>query len=142
MTETLTATKNYDAISIGPLPELLQYDYNGLPGKCFVGNLAGITSAEISINRQPAGVSIPFIHKHYQNEEIYIITGGSGVFWIDGESIPVREGSVVRVSPEAERTWKASALEDLYYICVQAPSGGLRQATLDDGEICETPLPW
>ena len=31
----------------------------------------GLTGAEVSINVLPAGASIPFVHSHKQNEEIY-----------------------------------------------------------------------
>ena len=31
----------------------------------------GLTGAEISINVLPAGASVPFVHAHRQNEEIY-----------------------------------------------------------------------
>lgn len=33
----------------------------------------GLTGAEISVNVLPAGASVPFVHSHKQNEEIYII---------------------------------------------------------------------
>ena len=38
-------------------------------------NLSG---CEISINELPAGVSVPFVHAHKQNEEVYIVLEGSG----------------------------------------------------------------
>ena len=34
----------------------------------------GLTGAEVSFNSLPAGVSVPFVHSHKENEEIYIIT--------------------------------------------------------------------
>ena len=38
----------------------------------------GLTGAEISINTIRAGESVPFIHSHKQNEEIYYVISGSG----------------------------------------------------------------
>ena len=34
-------------------------------------DILGLTGAEVSINNLPAGVGVPFIHSHKQNEEIY-----------------------------------------------------------------------
>lgn len=35
-----------------------------------------LTGAEVSINTLPAGASVPFVHSHKNNEEIYgVITG-------------------------------------------------------------------
>ncbi|MDE7265152.1 MAG: cupin domain-containing protein, partial [Clostridia bacterium] len=38
----------------------------------------GLTGAEISVNTLPAGASVPFVHSHKQNEEIYAILEGEG----------------------------------------------------------------
>ena len=32
----------------------------------------GLTGAEVSFNNLPAGVSVPFVHSHKENEEIYM----------------------------------------------------------------------
>lgn len=34
--------------------------------------LLSLTGTEVSINNLPAGVSIPFVHAHTNNEELYI----------------------------------------------------------------------
>ena len=31
----------------------------------------GLTGAEVSVNNLPAGVGVPFVHAHKENEEIY-----------------------------------------------------------------------
>ena len=36
-------------------------------------NMLNLTGAEISYNSLPAGASVPFVHAHKENEEIYII---------------------------------------------------------------------
>ena len=35
-------------------------------------DLLHLTAAEISRNTLPAGVSVPFVHRHRKNEEIYL----------------------------------------------------------------------
>ena len=139
---TATTTRHYDVASFGPFAELLQYEHNGKPGKCFVGEVVRSTSMEISLNRLPAGREMPFTHTHVNNEEILVITRGSGEVWLDGETIPVREGSVVRMAPQSERAWRASAHEDLYFLCIQAPAGGMTPAKTADGRMGQSPVPW
>ena len=38
-----------------------------------------------------------------QQEEVNVIIGGSGVYRVDGEDVPVRRGSVLRFDPETTR---------------------------------------
>jgi len=38
----------------------------------------GLTGAEVSINNLPQGVSVPFVHSHKKNEEIYVVLSGKG----------------------------------------------------------------
>ena len=128
--------KNYAAMEIGPFETLLERNYKGVKGKFFIGGDLGLTGCEVSLNRLPAGKKVPYAHAHKKNEEVYIITGGNGTFYVDGDEFPVQEGSVIRVAPAGERTWKAGD-EDLYFICIQAQEGSLTQATLDGGSILQ-----
>ena len=36
-------------------------------------------------------------------EEVNVVVRGSGVYWVDGEEIPVREGTFIRFDPETTR---------------------------------------
>ena len=65
---------------------------------------------------------------------MYIFLKGTGVMSLDGENIDVKEGSCVRVLPQAVRSMTATT--DLQYICVQAKEGSLVQFGFGDGEIC------
>ena len=47
----------------------------------------GLTGAEVSVNRLPAGAAVPFVHAHKQNEELYGVLEGRGELWIDGEVV-------------------------------------------------------
>jgi len=110
--------------------------------RVMLGEQLGLTGSEISVNCLPAGESIPFVHAHKQNEEVYLFTKGKGLFWLDGEVIPVSEGSVIRVSPVAGRCIKAADDENLSYLCIQAQENSLRQATRDDGIIVNEQARW
>lgn len=138
----MTITRNnYSAEHLGRFENLLQRDFMGFPGKYFIGKELGLTGCEVSLNRLPAGKYMPFLHTHQKNEELYIVLRGSGMFSVDGEEFPIQEGSLIRVAPEGERGWKAGD-EDLYFICIQAEAGSLRQATLEDGIRTASKASW
>lgn len=121
--------------------------------KTEIGPLAGIQRAElketlalsgceISLNRLEPGQAIPFVHRHRENEEAYVILSGRGEFWLDGEIVPVAEGSCVKVLPPAGRAIRASKDGALTYACVQAASGSLKGYTGTDGVILEEKTGW
>lgn len=125
MTETL---KNYQLMEIGEMTAL------GENGRVEVGDTLGLTGCELSVNSLPAGKGNAFVHAHKRNEEVYLILGGSGIFYVDGEEFPVREGSVIRVEPAGKRAIKAGK-EALLYICIQAEKNSLVQKTFGDGVV-------
>ena len=59
----------------------------GNEGRVELHETLSLTGAEISINNLPAGASVPFVHSHKSNEEIYGILAGKGKVVIDGEEI-------------------------------------------------------
>ncbi len=140
--------KNFQSKNYGAFQNLNQYVFapEGTPinieGKLFLGDELGLSSMEVSLNKDAAGNGMPFYHRHKQNEELYIFLSGQGEMSIDDEIIPVQEGSVVSVQPEARRAWWNTGDGDLTYIVIQAPAGGLQAATLEDGEILEGAVPW
>ncbi|WP_177505104.1 cupin domain-containing protein [Anaerosinus sp.] len=133
--------KNFQVVNMGDFKDLLEKEFNGGKGKYFIGQDIGLTGCEVSINCLPAGQSVPFVHAHKKNEELYIIIDGNGIFFIDGEEFPVQEGSLIRVSPNGQRALKAGE-QDLYFICIQAQANSLEQATMKDGIIVETKASW
>lgn len=133
--------KNFTADHTGPFETLLNRDYMGFNGKFFIGQELGLTGCEVSLNRLPAGKGMPFVHSHKKNEELYIVLGGNGTFYVDGEEFPVQEGSLIRIAPEGERAWRAGDA-DLYFICIQTEAGSLTQATLEDGNRLATKTSW
>jgi mannose-6-phosphate isomerase-like protein (cupin superfamily) len=102
----------------------------------------GLTGAEVSVNNLPAGTSIPFVHAHKQNEEVYIILKGNGQIYIDGEEFAVVEGDILRLDPAASRCVKADGGAPLSYICVQSRAGSLDAYTETDGILVEAKPSW
>lgn len=104
-------------------------------GRTELHDALNLTGAEISVNVLPMGVCVPFVHSHKQNEEIYAILEGKGTAVIDGETIPLKAGDWLRVSPAAKRRFSASSDSSLKYICVQAKENSLQSYTADDAVI-------
>lgn len=111
-------------------------------GRAVLHDALGLTGSEISINELPAGVSVPFMHAHKRNEEVYIVLKGSGRFHIDGDEFEVGEGDVIRIDPSAERCITASADSSLRFICVQTEANSLVQFTAEDGVLLESKPSW
>lgn len=99
--------------------------------------LLSLTGTEVSINNLPAGVSIPFVHAHTNNEELYIVLSGKGSFFVDGEEFLISEGDCLRVDPKGERCLKAVDDSALRYLCIQSRAGSLQGYTMSDGIISE-----
>lgn len=123
---------NYKTTELGRISEIANLEN----GKVFLHDTLNLTGCEISINCVPKGFKIPFNHKHKQNEEIYIFLKGEGVLTIDNEKVLVKEGSVVKVAPQAARTLENTTENELQFICVQTKTNSLEQFGLGDAEIC------
>ncbi len=94
-----------------------------------------LSGAEISVNGLPAGACVPFVHSHRKNEEIYAITDGKGTAVIDGESVELKAGDWLRISPSAKRQVFASAEEGLGFICIQVRENSLEDYTMADAIV-------
>ncbi len=95
----------------------------------------GLTGAEISINNLPAGASVPFVHAHKTNEEVYAILSGKGKVIIDGEEIALTAGDWVRISLKAKRQFFASEDTGISFVCIQTKENSLEGFTADDAVI-------
>lgn len=146
--QDIAAGPNYSAVHCGAYSDLHQYelDFPGRgvlkAGKVFLQELVKTTGMEVSINNLPVGQEVPFSHAHKENEELFIFTRGQGTMAIDGELVPVQEGSCVRLAPAAARCLKNTGSEALYFIVVQAKANSLGEHTFADGYRVEQELKW
>ena len=111
-------------------------------GKLFLRSLLGSAGLEMSLNVVPPGKGMPFLHKHQQNEEVYVVVAGRGQFLVDGECIDVAEGSVVRISPPAARAWRNNTDTPLYFLCLQYRADSVIQGGTLDGQKVEGRPAW
>ncbi|MGE5296346.1 MAG: cupin domain-containing protein [Solirubrobacterales bacterium] len=124
---------NYQVSSIGDIQTL---------GRVTLEEKLALTGSEISVNELPPGVSVPFVHSHKRNEEVYIILKGKGQFYVDGEEFEVKEGDVIRIDPAGARCVRADGQTAIRYICVQTEANSLVQFTRGDGVISEAKPTW
>lgn len=133
---------------LGPMAGIDQYKLElpflpkAIRGKLFLKDLLGLTSMEVSFNKLSPGGGMPFLHRHSQNEELYIFLGGQGQFMVDDQVFDVEEGSVVRVSPNGARAWRNTSEVPLTSIVIQAVDGSMAQGTIEDGVRLEQALAW
>ncbi len=125
--------KNYRASSVGDVPAR---------GRVTLHDELALTGSEISINELPPGVSVPFMHSHKRNEEVYLVVKGRGRFHVDGDEFEVAEGSVIRVDPAGARCISADSQSPIRYVCVQTEANSLVQFTQNDGVVLETKPTW
>jgi mannose-6-phosphate isomerase-like protein (cupin superfamily) len=111
-------------------------------GKLFLRDLLGSAGLELSLNVVPPGKAIPFLHRHQENDEVYIVVGGQGQFLVDGACLDVAEGSVLRLSPAAERAWRNHSEAPLYFLCLQYRADSVVQGGTHDGRKVEGKPVW
>ena len=119
----VSTMKNYTKTSIGN------------EGRVELHEALGLTGAEVSINRLPAGAGVPFVHAHKENEEIYGILSGHGRAIIDDEEIILAAGDWLRIAPAAKRQFFAANDAEIVYVCVQVKANSLGGFTAEDAVV-------
>jgi mannose-6-phosphate isomerase-like protein (cupin superfamily) len=94
---------DYTKIEIGAFSNLTENIFQPSPdfkidGKRFVKEELGLTSSEISFNTMKPNTAIELLHKHNENEEIYIGVKGEGQLLLNDNYVDIKEGSVIRVA--------------------------------------------
>ena len=144
---TVQAT-NFTCFHAGPMAGWAQFRQEppGVPvpvqGKLFLRDLLGSAGLEMSLNVVPPGKGIPFLHRHRDNDEVYVVVGGRGQFLVDGECIDVREGSVLRLGPAAARAWRNDSDAPLYFLCLQYRADSVIEGGTADGRKVEGKPAW
>jgi len=94
-----------------------------------------LTGAEISINNLPAGGSVPIVHSHKNNEEIYAVLAGKGKVVIDGEDVELAAGDWIRISPAGKRQFFAAEDSTISFVCIQVKENSLESYSMDDAIV-------
>jgi quercetin dioxygenase-like cupin family protein len=89
----------------------------------------------VSLFRYAPNLRSPVGHSHREQEEAYVVVGGSGRVLLGDEVLELRKWDVVRVAPEVVRSFEAGP-DGLEIIAV----GGPRPAE-GDGVLAEVAWP-
>src|SRR5262249_30345965 len=111
-------------------------------GKLFLRTLLGSAGLEMSLNVVPPGKGIPFLHRHRENDEGYVVVGGRGQFLVGGGCIDVQEGSVLPLCPAAARAWRNNSDAPLYFLCLQYRADSVIEGGTTDGQKVEGKPTW
>ena len=145
--ETIATAANFSAVNVGKLNELSDYVLElgpdvKIPGKVFGGAALGATGAEFSFQMFQPGTETGFLHTHTTHEELYFFLSGRGEFQVDGQVIPVEEGSIVRVAPAGVRSVRNNGETPLVMLCVQYRGATFTAEDAADGNILSEPVKW
>jgi quercetin dioxygenase-like cupin family protein len=96
----------------------------GMEGR-FARSHIGSEHLGVSYFRYPPGLRASVAHSHREQEEAYVVIGGSGRVRLDDEVRDIRQWDVIRVSPQTVRAFEAGP-EGLEVIAVGSdrPEGG------------------
>ncbi len=85
----------------------------------------------VSYFRYAPGFKAPYGHRHREQEEVYVVVGGSGRIRLDEEIVELKPWDAVRVAPRVVRAFEGGP-EGLELVCIGAdrPEGG-------DGELIQ-----
>ena len=148
--KTTADITNATAIDLGPLAEIKDYVLElgpdvKIPGKVFGGTAVKAGGADFSLQvfaPFAPGTEGGFYHTHKEHEELYFFLSGEGEYQVDGTNIPVKEGSVVRVSPAGKRAVRNTGSTPLTMLCVQYRAAAPGSVTPADGTILADPVKW
>jgi mannose-6-phosphate isomerase-like protein (cupin superfamily) len=146
--EKILDGNTFTAINLGSLDGWLDYSLihpvskREIEGKVFLKDATGSTGTEISFNSIAPRSEVPYFHIHKKNEETYIILKGGGYFQVDDDCFPIKEGSVIRVSPTGKRGLTNTSDEIMIYIVIQSKEHSLEEYTTADGERIPVDPKW
>ena len=92
----------------------------------------GLQNAGISYQRLAPNFRMPFGHSHKQQEEVYVLVGGSARMKLDDETVDLERWDAVRVPKETIRGFEAGP-EGAELIVVGAPKTGPGDAEVVQG---------
>lgn len=84
----------------------------------------------LSYQHYEPGARTPFGHSHEQQEEVYVILGGSARLKLDDEIIDLKQWDAVRVPPATTRCFEGGP-EGLDLLAIGAPAGSDTGAAAD-----------
>ena len=145
--EQIAEATNFKAINLGKFSNLNEYEFAlgteiRIHGKVFGGTAIGATGCEFSMQMFQPGAETGFLHSHKKHEELYFFLAGNGEFQVDGQIFPVKEGSIVKVSPDGKRSVRNNGIVPLVMLCIQYRSDSFSEEDSTDGIILNESVEW
>jgi mannose-6-phosphate isomerase-like protein (cupin superfamily) len=91
-----------------------------------------LENAGVSYLRVAPGERVPWGHTHKQQEEVYVVVGGSGRIKLDDEIVDLEPWDAVRIAKETMRAVEAGP-DGIELILFGAPNAGPGDAELAQG---------
>lgn len=87
----------------------------------FANDALGCEQTGMAFFRIRPGARQPFAHRHGRQEELYVVIGGTGRAWLDGEVVELDALDALRVAPETARSFEAG-LDGLQLLAFGTPA--------------------
>ena len=84
-----------------------------------------LEQSALGYQRIPPGYRFPYGHTHNEQEEVYVVVGGSGRMKVDDEIVELEQWDAVRVPPGTWRGYEAGS-EGLELLVIGAPALEMR----------------
>jgi mannose-6-phosphate isomerase-like protein (cupin superfamily) len=125
---------DYAIVNLLELDDVVAGRVPGLEGR-FSRKEIGSRDLGVSYFRWAPGLRSPQSHRHREQEEAYVVVGGSGRVRVDDTIRDIGRWDVIRVAPEVVRSFEAGP-DGLEIIAIGGPKpeGG-------DGETSDSPWP-
>jgi quercetin dioxygenase-like cupin family protein len=89
----------------------------------FASGELGLGESAVSLQRLAPDAVQPFGHRHKRQEELYVVTDGTGRAKLDDEIVELRTLDAVRVAPNVTRAFAAGP-DGLEFLAFGAPAVG------------------
>jgi mannose-6-phosphate isomerase-like protein (cupin superfamily) len=86
----------------------------------------------VSYLKVAPGARVPWGHTHKQQEEVYVVVGGSGRVKLDDEVVELKQWDAIRIPKETMRNVE-SGPDGIELILFGAPNAGSGDAELEQG---------
>ena len=98
----------------------------------FASGELGLTESGVSLQRFAPGFRTPFGHKHGEQEELYVLVGGSGRLKLDDDVVDLRRWDAVRIDNDTMRNFEAGP-DGAELLAFGAPATGPGDAQTTQG---------
>ena len=108
-----------------------KYGIEGLEAR-FATQALGCAMTGLAYERYEPNARTPFGHKHAEQEEIYVVVGGSGRIKLDDEIVELKPWDAIRVTADTVRAFDAGP-DGIELIAFGAPRRGPNDAEMFPG---------